>query len=168
MLNGGLGMIVIVITISITVVCVVLLIGEVRRYRAMATNKPREPPPRHTFKSPRVHSWSIVWMISLIFICLSIVAYGWLYPRALFLTIVPSPASIDPAYLQGYNLSCGVLIWLVFRSTIGRTQGGAEECNFAARDFRVGACYRAHQQSGRQHRDGRDSEIRVGTGKLGQ
>src|SRR6478672_1266302 len=85
-LNGGLGMIVIVITISITVVCVVLLIGEVRRYRAMATNKQRESPPIHTFKGPRVHSWSIVWMTSLIFICLSIVAYGWLYPRALFLT----------------------------------------------------------------------------------
>lgn len=119
-------MIVIVITISITVVCVVLLIGEVRRYRAMATNKQRESPPIHTFKGPRVHSWSIVWMTSLIFICLSIVAYGWLYPRALFLTIVPSPASIDPAYLQGYNLSCGVLIWLVFRSTIGRTQGGVK------------------------------------------
>ena len=119
-------MIVLVITISITVVCVVLLIGEVLRYRAMATNKQPESPPRRTLKSPRVNSWSIVWTISLTVLCLSIVAYGWLYPRALFLTIVPSPASINPAYLQGLNLSCGVLIWLVFRSTIGRSQGGVK------------------------------------------
>jgi hypothetical protein len=93
-------MIVLVITISITVVCVVLLIGEVRRYQAMPTNKQRESPPRHIPKSPRAHSWSIVWMTSLTFLCLGIVAYGWLYPRALFLTIVPSPASINPAYLK--------------------------------------------------------------------
>jgi hypothetical protein len=33
---------------------------------------------------------------------------------------------IPPAYLQGYNVSCGVLIWLVFRSTIGRNQGGVK------------------------------------------
>lgn len=119
-------MIVLVIAISIIVVCVVLLIGEVRRYLAMATIKQREWPPGHTLKDPRVNSWSIAWMISLAVLCLSIVAYGWLYPRALFLTIVPSPASINPAYLQGYNLSCGVLIWLVFRSTIGLNQGGVK------------------------------------------
>jgi hypothetical protein len=66
-------------------------------------------------------------MISLTLLCLSIVAYGWLYPRALFLTIVPHPASIiSPAYLQVYNVSCGVLIWLVFRTTIGRNQGGVK------------------------------------------
>ncbi len=116
-------MIVLVITISITVVCVVLLIGEVRRHRAMGTNKQGELPPSQTFKSSRVNSWSMAWMISLTVLCLSIVAYGWLYPRALFLTIVPSPAFITPAYLQAYNVSCGVLIWLVFRSTIGRNQG---------------------------------------------
>ena len=28
--------------------------------------------------------------------------------------------------LQGYNVGCGVLIWLVFRSTIGRNQGGVK------------------------------------------
>jgi hypothetical protein len=65
-------------------------------------------------------------MISLAILCLSIVAYEWLYPRALFLTIVPSPASISPAYLQAYNVSCGVVIWLVFRTTIGRNQGGVK------------------------------------------
>ena len=88
-------MIVLVIAISIIVVCVVLLIGEVRRYLAMATNKQREWPPRHTLKSPRVNSWSIAWMISLTVLCLSIVAYGWLFSRALFLTIMPSPALYD-------------------------------------------------------------------------
>ncbi|HEY5812973.1 MAG TPA: hypothetical protein VIT23_10015, partial [Terrimicrobiaceae bacterium] len=81
-------MIVLVIAISTIVVCVVLLIGEVRRYLAMATIKQREWPPGHTLKSPRVNSWSIAWTISLAVLCLSIVAYGWLYPRALFLTIV--------------------------------------------------------------------------------
>ena len=65
-------------------------------------------------------------MISLTILCLSIVARGWLCPRALFLTIVPNPASISPAYLQAYNVSCGVLIWLVFRTTIGRNQGGVK------------------------------------------
>ena len=68
----------------------------------------------------------MAWRISLTVLCLSIVAYGWLYPRALFLTIMPSPDFITPAYLQGYNVSCGVLIWLVFRSTIGRNQGGVK------------------------------------------
>lgn len=65
-------------------------------------------------------------MISLTVLCLTIVAYGWLYPRALFLTIVPNPAAITPAYLQAYNVGCGVLIWLVFRSTIGQNQGGVK------------------------------------------
>ena len=119
-------MIVLVSTISITVVCVVLLIGEIRRHRAVCTNKQGELPPNHTFKSSRVNAWSMAWLISLTVLCLSIVAYGWLYPRALFLTIVPSPAFITPAYLQGYNVGCGVLIWLVFRSTIGRNQGGVK------------------------------------------
>jgi hypothetical protein len=40
--------------------------------------------------------------------------------------MVPIPAFITPAYLQGYNMSCGVLIWLVFRTTIGRNQGGVK------------------------------------------
>jgi hypothetical protein len=119
-------MVVLVITSSITVFCVVLLIGEVRRDLAMGTNKQRELPPRYTLTSPRVNSWSLAWTISLTVLCLSIVAYGWLYPRALFLTIVPNPASISPAYLQAYNVSCGVLLWLVFRSTIGRNQGGVK------------------------------------------
>ena len=65
----------------------------------------------------------MAWLISLIVLCLSIVASGWLYPRALFPTFVPSPTFVTAAYLQAYNVSCGVLIWLVFRSTIGRNQG---------------------------------------------
>lgn len=117
-------MIVLVIAISITVICVVLLIGEIRTYRATDSSKPSELAPSHPFKSSRNKSWSLAWWISLTVLCLSIVAYGWLYPRALFLTIVPSPAFVTPAYLQGYNVSCGVLIWLVFRSTMGRNQGG--------------------------------------------
>jgi hypothetical protein len=119
-------MTVLVITFSIMVVCVVLLIGEVRRYLAQAANEPRERSPGHAVESPSVNSWSRVWMISLTVLCLTIVAYGWLYPRALFLTIVPNPTAITPAYLQAYNVSCGVLIWLVFRSTIGRNQGGVK------------------------------------------
>jgi hypothetical protein len=119
-------MIVLFSTISITLICVVLLIGELRRQRAFRTNKQGELPPSHTFKNSPVNAWRIAWLISLTVLCLSIVAYGWLYPRALFLTIVPSPAFITPPYLQGYNVSCGVLIWLVFRSTIGRNQGGVK------------------------------------------
>jgi hypothetical protein len=119
-------MIVLVTSISITVVCVVLLIGETRRHSAARTKKQRESPPSHTSKRPRVDLWSLVWMISLTVLCLSIIFCGWVYPRALFLPMVPIPAFITPAYLQGYNLSCGVLIWLVFRTTIGRNQGGVK------------------------------------------
>ena len=116
-------MIVLVSTISITLVCLVLLIREFRRQRAVRTNKRGESPPSRTFTRSPVNAWSMAWLISLIVLCLSIVADGWLYPRALFLTMVPSPVLITPAHLQAYNVSCGVLIWLVFRSTIGRNQG---------------------------------------------
>jgi hypothetical protein len=109
-----------------TVVCLVLLIGEIRKQRAVRTNKQGKLPPSQTFKRSRANSWSVVFLISLTVLCLSIVTYGWLYPRAVFLTIVPSPAFITPAYLQGYNVSCGVFIWLVFRSTIGRNQGAVK------------------------------------------
>jgi hypothetical protein len=119
-------MIVLVVAISTIVVCLVLLIGEVRKYLAMAANKQSELHPRHTLKSPRFHWGSVAWMISLTVLCLGILAWGWLYPRALFLPILPNSTSISPAYLQGYNVSCGVLIWLVFRSTIGRNQGGVK------------------------------------------
>ncbi len=119
-------MTVLVITISITVVSVVLLIGEIRSQRAGRTNRQGELPSSQTFKSSRANLWSTAWLISLTVLCLSIVAYSWLYPRALFLTIVPDPAFITPAYLQGYNVSCGVLIWLVFRSTIGWNQGAVK------------------------------------------
>ena len=87
-------MIVVVISISLMVFCVVLLIGEARKHRAMGTSKQRESPPGHTLKSARVNSVGLAWMISLPVLCLSIVAYGWLYPRALFLTFVPSPGFI--------------------------------------------------------------------------
>ena len=116
-------MIVLVSSIGIALVCVVLLIGEFRRQRALRTDKQSELPSRRTFTSSPASRWSLAWLISLTLLCLSIVASGWLYPRALFLTIGPSPDLITPPYLQGYNVSCGVLIWLVFRSTIGRNQG---------------------------------------------
>jgi hypothetical protein len=119
-------MTVLVITISITVFSVVLLIGETRSQRAGRTNRQGELPSRHTFKSSRASLCSMAWLISLTVLCFSIIAYSWLYPRALFLTIVPASAFITPAYLQGYNVSCGVLIWVVFRSTIGRNQGAAK------------------------------------------
>ena len=116
-------MIVVVISISLMVLCLVLLIGEARKHRAMGTSKQGESPPGHTLRSARVNSGGLAWMISLPVLFLSIVASGWLYPRALFPTFVPSPGFVTAAYLQAYNVSCGVLIWLVFRSTIGRNQG---------------------------------------------
>ena len=113
-------MTVLVIAFSIMVVCVALLIGEVRRYLTTSGQRAGQ-----ALKSVApANSWSIVWTISLAVLCLAIIVHGWLYPRALFVTLVSPPAFVTPGYLQGYNVSCGVLIWLVFRSTIGRNQGG--------------------------------------------
>jgi hypothetical protein len=119
-------MIVLVSTISMTVVCVTLLIYAIQRNREVRTNEQRQLSPSQTLMSPRVIWWRAAWLISLTVLCLSIIGYGWLHPRALFLTVVPSPAFVSPEYLQGYNVGCGVLIWLVFRSTLGRHQGGVK------------------------------------------
>jgi len=65
-------------------------------------------------------------MSSLTLLCLGIVANGYLYPRATFIPIAPGPVSADPAFLRVYNIGCGLLLWLVFKNTIGRNQGGVK------------------------------------------
>lgn len=112
--------------IAIILACVVLLIGEVRRYLATARNKQPGSARAYTFKSPKVSWPSITWIISLTLLCAGIIASGYLYPRTVFLPIAPEPASSSPGYLQGYNLGFGLLIWLIFAYTIGRQQGRVE------------------------------------------
>ena len=54
-----------------------------------------------------------IWAISLV-VCVGIVAYGVIY-----LTNTTS----DLAFLFGYNLPIGLVIWAIFQAAVGRKQG---------------------------------------------
>lgn len=54
------------------------------------------------------------WVISLVVTCLGIIAYGYLYSKN---------TTSDPAFLFGYNLPAGLVIWAIFCAAIGRKQG---------------------------------------------
>lgn len=55
-----------------------------------------------------------IWLITLAVVCLAIVAYGYLYSQ--------NPVS-DLAFLFGYNLPIGLLVWGIFYVAVGRNQG---------------------------------------------
>ncbi len=114
------------IAIAIILACIVLLMAEVRGYVRRTRNKQQECALGPALKSPELNWAGITWIISLTLLCVGIVAYGYLYPRATFLPIAPGPVSGHPAYLQGYNIWCGLLLWLIFKNTIGRNQGGVK------------------------------------------
>lgn len=54
------------------------------------------------------------WLISLAVVCLGIIAYGYLYSKN---------STSDLAFLFGYNLPIGLVIWGIFYAAIGRKQG---------------------------------------------
>ena len=65
-------------------------------------------------------------MISFTVLCLNIIAYGWLYPRPLFLTIVPSPASINPGIPPRLQPELRSAHLVRFKKQIGRNQSGVK------------------------------------------
>lgn len=54
------------------------------------------------------------WLISLAVVCLGIIAYGYLYSKN---------STSDLAFLFGYNLPIGLVIWGIFYAAMGRNQG---------------------------------------------
>lgn len=54
------------------------------------------------------------WLISLVLVCLGVLAYGYLYS---------TNAISDFAFLFGYNLPIGLIIWGVFQAAFGRKHG---------------------------------------------
>ena len=57
---------------------------------------------------------SRAWVISLTIVCLGIIAYGYLYSKN---------TTSDFAFLFGYNLPIGLVIWAIFHGAVGRKQG---------------------------------------------
>lgn len=57
---------------------------------------------------------SRAWMTSLAIVCLGIVAYGYLYSKN---------TTSNFAFLFGYNLPIGLVIWAIFHVAVGRKQG---------------------------------------------
>lgn len=54
------------------------------------------------------------WIISLAVVCVGIIAYGYLYSKN---------TTSDLAFLLGYNLPIGLVIWAIFHAAVGRKEG---------------------------------------------
>src|SRR6476646_6364574 len=112
--------------VAILIASIVLLIGEVRAYLTRTRNKQQVCALKQALKSSKLNWASIAWMSSLTLLCVGILTNGYLYPSAALIPIGSGAASLHPMDLRAYNIQYGLLLWLVFKNTIGRNQGGVK------------------------------------------